>query len=834
MHYGGIIMIYKDASKSVSERVEDLIQRMTLKEKVAQLHGMVNLGQQDPIKNVKGNFSDGVGTISFLNSSQTGNTKKDLETLNNIQRFFVEETRLGIPALVHNEGIAGAQIPGATTFPQSMNVASTWEPELARKMGEVIRKQLMAFGIRAVHSPLFDLGRDPRWGRIGETYGEDPYLVAQMGTAYVKGVQGNNQVMAAAKHFVGYGNAEGGRNGGEQQIAERKLLDTYCFPFEAAIHEAQVMGIMNSYGILNEQAVSTSKWLLTDVLREKLGFSGIVVADYGSVSHANARYRVAKTQKETAVMALKAGMDVEQPNNTCYRYLEDAVESGELEIGYIDRSVRRLLETKFMLGLFENPYQEGKFQEEINKVEYLELSQEIAEKSIVMVKNDSILPLKQKLKIAVIGPSADSKVNFFGGYSSVGTADTTTGDFDRSEDDNFIKMAYDVVITEHTEMLKSRGIVFDQQPSPEQKEQIIEMLKKNRSTSNKVYKTAEEFVETYYPNCNTVKEVLEKEFGAENVLYAKGCDISKRIEGSIEEVKKAVQQADIVVAVLGGKESMRATDATAGENKDNINISLEKSQMEMMEEVFQLGKPVISVIVDGRPLATPDISKKSKAVLYTWLPAQTGAQALVNILTGKRNPSGKLPVTVVKDSGQIPMYNSRLPFYVDINELAEYIDHDKNTPLYPFGYGLSYTKFEYSNLRMNNEVTTDGELQVTFTIKNMGNYQGDEVAQLYIRDCFSSIARPTKQLVGFARVELAVNEVKEVTFSVDMRQLAFHNINMELVVEPGEMELYIGASSEDIRLQDSFNIIGKENKVERKVFSSKVTVIEQKGHELNF
>lgn len=818
-------MIYKDASRSVSERVEDLLQRMTLKEKVAQLYCMVNLGQQDPIQNGKDNFQDGVGTVSFLNSSQTGNTKKDMETLNNIQSFFVEETRLGIPALVHNEGIAGAQIPGATTFPQSMNVASTWEPELAKKMGEVVRKQLMAFGIRAVHSPLFDLGRDPRWGRIGETYGEDPYLVSQMGTAYVKGVQGNQQVMAAAKHFVGYGNAEGGRNGGEQQIAERKLLDTYCLPFEAAIHEGQVMGIMNSYGILNEQAVSTSKWLLTDVLREKLGFSGLVVADYGSVSHANTRYRVAKTQKETAIMALKAGMDVEQPNNTCYRYLEEAVESGELEIAYIDRSVRLVLETKFKLGLFENPYQEGDFHEEINKVEYQQLAQDIAEKSIVMVKNeDSVLPLSQKLKIAVIGHSADNKTNFFGGYSSVGTAETTTSDFDRSEDDNFIKMAYDVVITEHKEMLRSRGIVFDRQPSPEQKEKIIEMLKKNRTVSNKVYKTTEEFIETFYPNCNTVKEVLENEFGAENVFYAKGCDISKQIEGGIEEVMKVVQHADIVIAVLGGKESMRASDATAGENKDNNNIGLERPQLEMMEEVFRLGKPVVSVIVDGRPLATPSISEKSKAVLYAWLPAQTGAKAIVNILTGKSNPSGKLPVTVVKDSGQIPMYNSRLPFYVDINEWAEYIDHDKNTPLYPFGFGLSYSIFEYSNLTLNKEVFTDGELQVTFNIKNIGGCQGDEVAQLYIRDCFSSIARPSKQLVGFVRVSLGMNEEKEVTFTVDMKQLAFHNINMEQVVESGEMELYVGTSSEDIRLHDSFTIVGDEINVHRKVFSSKVTV----------
>jgi beta-glucosidase len=819
-------MMYKDASKPVQERVEDLLGRMTLKEKVAQLYCTVTIGGAETINNLKGELKEGIGTVSYLNSSLTGNNKKDIDTLKNLQKFFVEETRLGIPALVHNEGIAGAQIPGATTFPQSLNVASTWEPELAQKVGEVVKKQLMAYGIRAVHSPLFDLGRDPRWGRIGETYGEDPYLVAQMGKSFVKGVQGDNEVMAAAKHFVGYGNAEGGRNGGEQQIAERKLLDTYCFPFEAAIHEANVMGIMNSYGILNDQAVSTSKWLLTDILREKLGFNGLVVADYGSISHSNARYRVTKDKKDTAILALRAGMDVEQPNNTCYQYLVEAVESGEIEESYIDRSVRRVLETKFKLGLFENPYEVGDFFEEISKAEYEQLSQEIAEKSIVMVKNEeNILPLKKKLKIAVIGPSADTKTNFFGGYSSVGTASTTSGDFDKSEEDNFLKAAYAAVITEYKDMLKKQGIVFDDQPSPEQKEMIIAGLKKRHSKpSDKEYATAEEFVEKYYPNCKSVKDVLEMEFGKENVLHAKGCDIRSAIDGGIEEVKTTVEQADIVIAVLGGKESMRAPEATCGENKDNSNIGLEKPQLEMMEEVFKLNKPVISIIIDGRPLVTTVISKKSRAVLYSWLPAQSGTQAIVNILTGKANPSGKLPVTIVKEEGQIPMYNSRLPFFVEIDDRAEYIDHDKNTPLYSFGHGLSYTQFEYSDLSLDNTVQPDSKLQVSFKLKNVGQYRGDEIVQVYIRDCVSSIVRPVKQLVGFARVGLEVNGTKEVNFEVDMRQLAFHDINMEQVVEPGKMEVFIGASSQDIRLQGSFEIVGEKLIAERKVFSSKVTV----------
>ena len=819
-----VIMIYKDPSKTMKERVEDLLSRMTLKEKVAQLSCSMMDGK-DTVESMKDDIGNGIGTLSNLNSSLSGDNQKDMDFIKAIQSYLMEETRLGIPALIHNEGIAGAQIPGATTFPQSLNLASTWEPELANKMGTVVRKQLKAFGMHAVHSPLFDLGREPRWGRIGETYGEDPYLVARMGVAYVKGIQGNNEVMATAKHFVGYGNTEGGRNGGEQQIAERKLLDTYCYPFEAAIHEAGVIGVMNSYGILNDQAVSTSKWLMTDVLRDKLGFEGVVVADYGSVSHAHARYHVAETQKDTAILAVKAGIDVEQPQNTCYKYLEEAVEAGELEESYIDRAVRRVLETKFKLGLFENPYQEGDFFEEIRRSEYVELSQEIAEKSIVMVKNeDSILPLKKNLKIALIGPSSDTVGNFFGGYSSVSTSNTTSRDFDRSEDDNFVKMAYQSMITEYKDGLKSYGIEFEDKPSPEQKVIIMEMLRQYQSGSEKAYKTQEDFMGMFYSDCKSIKEVLEMNYGIENILHARGCDTRAMQEGGMEAVKNAVEQADIVIAVLGGKESMTHTDATCGENKDNININLEKHQLEMMEEVFKLGKPVISVIIDGRPLATPEVNMDSKAVLYAWLPAQNGAQAIVNILTGACNPSGKLPVTILKDKGQIPMYCSRLPFMAELEEWSEYIDHDKNVPLYAFGHGLSYTKFEYSELIMESTVEVTGKLKIEFNVKNVGTCRGDEIAQVYIRDLVSSIARPTKQLVGFVKVGLDASEEKHISFVIDMKQLAFHDLNMEQVVEPGDMKVYVGASSEDIRLNGKFKIIGEKSVIKRKIFKSTVTV----------
>ncbi|KAG2893143.1 hypothetical protein PC117_g23855 [Phytophthora cactorum] len=492
---------------------------------------------------------------------------------------------------------------------------------------------------------------------------------------------------------------------------------------------------MNSYGMLNDQAVSTSKWLLTDILRNKLGFQGLVVADYGSITHAFLRYRVAEGAKEAGILALKAGMDVEQPGNQCYQHLVEAVESGELEEAHIDISLRRVLETKFTLGLFENPYGDGDFFNEIKKAENAELSLEIAEKSMVLVKNkDNILPLKKNLKIALIGPNSDTKTNFFGGYSSVGSASTKSSDFDKSEEDTFLRMIYTGAITDNKELLKSMGIEFEDKPTPEQREIIMNMLRENLNSddsSKRVYKTNEEFVQLFYPDCNSVKDVLEEEFGKDQVLHAKGCNIFKSIDGGIEAVKAAIQQADIVIAVLGGKESMIDPEATCGENKDNINIGLEKPQLEMMEEVFKLNKPVISVIIDGRPLSTPLVSEHSKAVLYSWLPAQSGAEAIVNILTGKINPSGKLPVTIVKETGQIPMYNSRLPLYIDINEYAEYIKTNQNTPLYPFGHGLSYTEFKYSDFNLDSTVHSDEELNLSFKVNNVGSFAGDEIVQLY-------------------------------------------------------------------------------------------------------
>ncbi|MCM1415287.1 MAG: glycoside hydrolase family 3 C-terminal domain-containing protein [bacterium] len=815
-------MLYKDKTQPIENRVRDLMSRMTLEEKTAQLSCAMLMDQE----NLRETIKDGIGTLSYLNASMSGDTAKDMAQLRETQRFLVEETRLGIPALIHNEGIAGLQIPGATTFQQALGIAATWEPELAEKMGETEQKQLLSFGMHALHSPLFDLGRDPRWGRISETYGEDPYLVAQMGTAYVQGLQKDDAVMATAKHFVGYGNAEGGRNGGEMQLGERSLRDTFCWPFEAAIQDAGIMAVMNGYGILNGEPIATSKAILTDLLRDDLGFKGPVVSDYGSIGRADARYRTSESQRQTAVQALQAGIDVEQPTNVCFQHLVQAVNDGELDAAYIDRALERILTVKFRLGLFENPYGIGNFEQETARPEADALSLEIAEKSIVLLKNEeNILPLRSGLKVALIGPSADAKAIMFGGYSSVGSVGTTNRDFDQTENDKFLTMAYQAAITEFKDSIKQQlGMEFDDQPSPEQKEIILSILKQNFTSSNTVYSSQADFMERYYPHCRSVREALEAELGTEQVRYAAGCGIKESIPGGIEEALRCVEDADIVIAVLGGLESMVDEGATCGENRDNTNTDLERAQLELMEAVFATGKPVVSVLIDGRPLSVSSVSKNSKALLHAWLPAEHGGEAIANILTGKRSPCGKLPVTMVRSAAQIPMHYDRLQLFTEPEVWAEYVDDEQNHPLYPFGHGLSYTQFTYEDLSVDKTVNIRETVNLRFTVRNTGKCAGNEVAQIYIRDMISSVARPCLQLAAFAKVPLMPGEAKNVSVELDLRQLAFHDSRMQLVVEPGEMELLVGASSADIRLRDSFTITGDTLPVKQRIHRAKVSI----------
>ena len=815
--------MYKNKDLSPKERAEHLLGQMTVEEKVAQLTCAMTVALRP--ENMKEQLGNGMGTISCLNSSLSGDMEKDLELLRSIQEYLVENTRLGIPALIHSEGIAGAQIPMATAFPQSLGMAATFDPDLMREVAEVVKNQLLAFGYNSVHSPLFDVATDPRWGRIGETYGESPYLVAEMGVAFVEGVQGDDEIMSAAKHFVGYGNAEGGRNGGAVEVGERKLFDTYCLPFEAAIKKGKVKSVMNAYGLVNGEPAASSGWLLTDILRGKLGFDGPVVADYGSVAKLISAHHTARDNKDAAIQCVTAGLDVEQPNGTCYSTLTEAVQNGEIDERVIDTACLRVLRVKFELGLFENAYGKGGYIEEVSKSESKELALKAAEKTVVMLKNEGILPLSKGKKIALIGPHGDSAVGFFGGYSSVGTAATTSGDFDRSEMDSYVKTAYAAMTGEYKEhTMKRLGISWDDQPSAKQKQMIIESIKKSQQKSGKTYKDADEFLKMFYPDCFTVKQMLEREFGRGNIIFVQGCGIKTPIDNGIEEAVGAVREADVVVAMLGGKESMRASDATCGENKDNSDIGLEKVQNELMDAIFAEGKPVISVIVDGRPLAVEGIVRRSEALLYAWLPGEMGAEAIVNVISGKVNPSGKLPVTLLRDSGQINMYNERLSIYAEDGCYAEYIEGSQNEPLFPFGFGLSYTQFSYSGLTVSSQVETGEKIDISFTVANSGDRDGIEISQIYAQYLMSSVARPVRMLCGFATVSLKAGESKTVLVSIDTSQLAFHDREMKLAIEPTTMKFFIGSSSLNTPLSGNVEIVGEKVYVNDREFFSNIKI----------
>lgn len=770
-------------------------------------------------------LASGLGTLSALNSTLTGDLAADAAALAAVQRHLVEHTRLGIPALAHSEGLAGAQIPGATAFPQSLGLAATWEPALATRVGEVVRGQLLAFGIHGVHSPLFDLGRDPRWGRIGETYGEDPYLVSQLGCAYVRGVQGDDEVMATAKHFVGYGAAEGGRNGGDLQLGERRLLDTYCVPFEAAIHEGGVHAVMNSYGLVNDEPVATSRHLLTDVLRDRLGFAGPVVADYGSVHRAVGRYRTALTPQEAGISALLAGIDVEQPTNGCYQHLTAAVHDGLVDEAVVDAAVGRVLTLKFRLGLFENPYARGDLASELSRPEHLELAREAAERSVVLLANDGTLPLRPGLRVAVVGPVVDDATVLFGGYSALGSAGVTNADMNRTEQDAFLKVAYEAVMGEYRErFLCAHGLDIQGDPTPEQKQQILALLRASQQGRGKVYAGTADYLARFHPGCRSVRAALTDALGADRVTYAAGCGLRAPLEGGIAEALRVAADADVIVAVLGGRENMRAEDASCGENRDNANIDLEPAQRELVRALLETGKPVVTVLVDGRPLAVTEVAERGAALLHAWLPGEQGAEAIVGVLTGAVNPGGRLPVTVLRHVAQAPMRHDRPPMFTDPDLHAEYIEASDNLPLFPFGYGLTYTSFAYSDLDVDPEAATDGGVVTArFTVTNTGDRAGGEVVQMYAAPERASVARPVQQLVGFRRIRLDAGEARRLEFRMAVRQLAFHDLTLRQVVEPGRVDLAVAASSADVRLRGSFILTGRITQVARRAFTSTIT-----------
>lgn len=781
------MMKYKDSTLPVEQRVEDLLSRMTLEQKIDQITCLVTIS--DDIPNFKDYIPNGIGNVGAFTVAE--NVELIAEYVVALQKYLVEETSLGIPALIHCEACAGAQFTEANVFPGAISQASTFDPEIIHEMADNIRKQMHAVGFRQALSPVFDITRDPRWGRITETYGEDPTLTAAMGSAFVSGLQSDDLkegVAATAKHFVGHGITEGGLNMGRNLVTERELLEVHCKPFQAAITECSLPSVMESYCSLNGEPVVGSKKILTDILRGEMGFEGFVVSDYVAVDRMVDPFCVAETFEEAGVRAIKAGLDVEYPRPKGFTYaFKEAIENGTLSVEVVDQAVRRVLKTKFELGLFENPYPNlSKLKNSLHRKEMDELNEKIAKESITLLKNDrKVLPLEKKagMKVAVIGPHADSVRSYFGTFSYPACVDMSTT---REEDGQIFE--------------EPGLIVYDIEQS---------YVGQIRDISPRIEKR----IRRDFSNARTLYQALQEYLPDAKVIYAKGINCAGTDIGGMEEALRVAAEADVVLLTIGGKNGWGAS-STVGEGVDATDIDLPGKQEEFVRAVRALNKKTVVLHFDGRPLSNEYVASHFDAILEVWQAGEFGGQALCKVLFGEYNPAGRLPVTAARNVGQIPVYYSlpRGSGYVGaghtgmIRNPNGYIN-DTAYPLYYFGHGLSYTEFRYSNLEiLTPEVTADGNLEFTVDVENIGSYDGDEVVQFYLRDKTASMVRPDRELAGFVRVPLKCQEKKKVKFIMKASQSAFLDTEMKWIVEKGEMEVLVGASSQDIRVSDTFRL----------------------------
>jgi beta-glucosidase len=775
-----------DQTLSIDQRVQHLLSQMTVEEKVAQLRGvyiteLIDIERQFSTEKAEQKLAMGTGHLTRLGAASLLPPLPSAVMANTVQQYLIECTRLGIPAIVHEESCAGYLAREATTFPQSIGLAATWEPELVHKMADAIRQQMRAVGAHHTLAPVLDVVRDPRWGRIEETYGEDPYLISQIGGAYIKGIQTDgwaDRIVATAKHYVSYGWTEGGMNWSPAHVPARELREIFLTPFAAMIKEAGVASVMPAYHDLDGIPLHAHKELLVDVLRNELGFDGVVVSDYFGINMLGDYHHVAGTKEEAARLALEAGVDIELPKADCYgEPLLEALKAGRIDISLVDACVERVLRMKFQLGLFEKPYVDtGKVLEVYNTPEQLELSRTLAQKSIVLLKNDNqTLPLSKSLKsIAVIGPSADSARLMQGDYHYPSHME---GMFDP-------QMSQDA-------------------PNPQQRIRDFDWS-------------------SHFPKTTTVLQGIRAAVSAgTQVHYAKGCEVVGGDTSGFAEAVNVAKQADVAIVVVGDKSGL-AKGSTVGEAIDRAELDLPGHQQQLVEAIHATGTPTIVVLMNGRPSTLGWIVEHIPAVLESWLPAQEGGSAIADVLFGDANPGGKLPVSFPRGVGQIPVYYNHKPSGGRSHWYGEYVEMPA-TPLFPFGFGLSYTQFEYSELCVTSEADAGGTITIGATIKNTGQRAGDEVVQLYVHDVVASITRPVQELKGFKRITLQPGEQKTVTFTLDVRHLGFYDTDMSFVVEPGKVEVMVGSSSQDIRLTGAFEIVGAKTKV-KQVFSTPVEV----------
>lgn len=744
--------------KADEEEISELLSRMTVKEKIAQLGSVTpdKLQENGEFSREKARefLSEGMGEISRPGGGSDLPPKETARLANEIQEFLEQETRLGLPAILHEECLSGYMGAGGTTYPQIIGLASSWKPELVKEITTEIRNQLRAIGTHQALSPVLDVARDFRWGRVEETFGEDPYLVAVLGMAYIQGLQGSDPkegINATAKHLGGHSLPEGGRNHCPVNLARRELRENFLFPFEVAVKEADVRAIMNAYHDLDGVPCACSKQLLTELLRDEWNFDGIVVSDYHSIRMLNTEHRVAKDKQEAAIMAMKAGLDVELPVTECYDdKISTALADESLSEKTLDRAVRRVLRAKLKKGLLDgdNIVDEEQVNTYFETVEQRRLARKAARESMVLLKNEGdVLPLRNDLDlIGVVGPNADSTRNLLGDY------------------------AYSVHV--------------------ESEEDTIPVT--------------------------TVLEGIRNSVSSEtDVSYAEGCKVKGDSKDDFDSALEVARKSELVIVVVGGKSGLGLVDPenpkekyphTTGEGSDRTDLRLPGVQLDLLKEIKRTNTPIVTVLINGRPLSVPWLENNVEAILEAWLPGEEGGNAVGDVLFGKSDPGGKLPVSVPRSVGQTPMYYRRRR----LSKKRHYV-FTPNRPLYPFGHGLSYTEFSYSKLRIVPErIKPPGNIKITCRISNTSDLPGKEVVQLYLRDEYASITRPERELRGFQKVRIKPGGERLVSFLLSTDLLSFRDREGNPVVEPGEFTVMIGSSSEDIRLKDGFVVTGEK------------------------
>lgn len=743
---------FRNAQLPVDERVRLLISVMTLQEKVAQTlciwqqkydYLIDEKGELDKSK-IEAHLKHGIGQVGRISDTGKGLSAKEMaEFANKIQKHFCEETRLGIPVIIHEECLHGLMAKEATSYPQPIGLAATFNPHLIEKIYTAIAEDTRVRGAHHALTPVLDVARDPRWGRVEETFGEDPYLVSELGIAAVRGFQGDatfknrNRVIATLKHFAAHGQPESGMNCGPVNVSERVLRDTFLYPFKVAVQKANACSVMASYNEIDGISSHANKWLLKKVLREEWGFDGTVVSDYYAITELNVReeaisHCMAGNKAEAALLAANAGVNVELPELACYPHLLELVQSGTLKEAVLDELIYPTLKHKFQLGLFEDPYVDPNAIDSDKKLETdRPLALEAALETITLLKNEGdILPLDPQSKetLAVIGPNADR--DMLGGYSG----------------------------------------------TPKY--------------------------------CSTVLQGIKERVGnSANVLYSEGCKIT--LGGSwfedevvfpdpaddramIRDAVKVAEKADKVIMVLGGNEQTSREGWAKNHMGDRADLELFGSQNDLLRAVLATGKPVVVLLINGRPLSFNVVNNNVPAILECWYLGQETGEAAAKVLFGDYNPAGKLPISIPRSVGHIPCFYNYKP-----SARRGYLKDDV-TPLYPFGYGLSYTSFEVSDVKLSKTAIARNEnVTVTAKVKNTGKRTGQEVVQLYIRDKVSSVTRPVKELKGFKKVAVEPGELKAVELELTPEHLAFTNIDMEFTVEPGDFDIMVGTSSRD-------------------------------------